>query len=208
MLVSSAQKIKPSEKVPHKIYQVPYKPGFLEDMLLNLQLEGPNLQHFLNMQEKLTGFCEAAVNSTEVLQQLRGFDVIVYDGMLSSCGVLIGEHLDIPRVEIIPASPNADLFRRIPMPISYVPHILLGFTDKMSFVERMMNLGAYIGGEVVMNLAFSRPMNALKVKYNIKPEKGFGESVNDAELIIITADFALEYPQPLLPGNESVRKLL
>ena len=43
-------------------------------------------------------------------------------------------------------------------------------------------------------------MNALKVKYNINPERSFQESAGDAEMVLITADFALEYPQPLIPG--------
>ena len=47
-------------------------------------------------------------------------------------------------------------------------------------------------------------MNALKVKYNTKPERSFQETAGDAEMVIITADFALEYPQPLLPGIKSV----
>lgn len=43
-------------------------------------------------------------------------------------------------------------------------------------------------------------MNNIKIKYNIKPEQSLWEAQNEAELCIITADFALEYPQPLLPG--------
>ena len=93
----------------------------------------------------------------------------------------------------------------IPMPVSYVPQLLTGFTDKMTFMERVMNLGAYLGGLVMTNLAFARPMNALKVKYNIKPERDFKEALRDAELILITADFELEYPQPLLPGMKYFR---
>ena len=45
-------------------------------------------------------------------------------------------------------------------------------------------------------------MNSVKYKYSIKPERTFQEAVGDAELLIINADFALEYPQPLLPGME------
>ena len=51
-----------------------------------------------------------------------------------------------------------------------------------------------------MELAISGMMNGLKEKYNITPERSYQEAVFDAEMVIITADFALEYPQPLLPG--------
>jgi len=208
MVAASSQKIKPSEKVPHKIYQVPYKRGFLEDLLVRLQLEGHQLQFMFKMYEALASVCEAALNSKEILKELEDFDLIVYDG-LSICAVLIGEHLNIPRIEIVPAPPNSPVgfMHMIPMPVSYVPQLLTGFTDKMTFMERVMNLGAYLGGLVMTNLAFARPMNALKVKYSIKPERDFKEALRDAELILITADFELEYPQPLLPGQIMVGPL-
>ena len=47
-------------------------------------------------------------------------------------------------------------------------------------------------------------MNNLKIKFNIKPERSFQEAIGDAEMVIITADFALEYPLPLLPGIQVV----
>ena len=76
----------------------------------------------------------------------------------------------------------------------------------MTFVERVMNLGAYLGIKLATKLVTGRAMNALKVKYNIKPERDYQEIVGDAEMVIITADFALEYPQPLLPGMKSFKR--
>jgi len=204
LVVPSSQKIKPSEKVPHKIYQVPYEPGFHEDAMIRLEFEGNKLQLFLKMGEVLHALCESVFNSTEVLEDLKGFDLIIYDS-LASCAVLIGEHLSIPRVEILPAPPNVPFsFKHmIPMPVSYVPQLLTGFTDKMTFLERVMNLGVYFGTKHFIQFAFERQMDALKVKYKIKPEQSFHEAAGDVELVIITADFAIEYPQPLLPGMKS-----
>ena len=172
--------------------------------MVQRELEGQKIQYFLKLSELLAGICEAVLNSTEVLQELQGFDLIVY-GSTSFCGALVGELLGIPRVEIYTNSPNMPLGfpHMIPMPVSYVPQLLTGFTDEMSFLERVVNLGAYVGGQLLMNLAVERPMNALKVKYNIKPERSFQETIGDAEMVLITADFALQYPQPLLPGEKS-----
>lgn len=204
LVVPSSQKIKPSEKVPHKIYQVPYEPGFLEDAMIRLEFEGHKLQLLFRMGEVLHALCESALNSTEVLEDLKGFDLMIYDS-LASCAVLIGQHLSIPRVELLPAPPNVPFsFKHmIPMPVSYVPQLLTGFTDKMTFLERVMNLGVYLGMKLFMQFAHERPMEALKVKYNIKPEQSYHEAAGDVELVIITADFAIEYSQPLLPGMKS-----
>ena len=117
---------------------------------------------------------------------------------------MLGERFGIPGVEILPLPLNTDFAptHMVPIPVSYVPMLLTGFSDKMDFVERVMNLGAYFGGKLFMYLVYYRPMNALKVKYNINPERSFQEAVGNAELLISTADFALEYAQPLLPGRK------
>ena len=73
-------------------------------------------------------------------------------------------------------------------------------------MERFMNLGAYLSGRLFVSLKYERILNALKVKYNIKPERSSKETVGDAELVLITADFALEYPQPLMPGMNGMTK--
>ena len=208
MVAPSSQKVNPSEEVPHKIYQVPlYKPGFVENTLVPLELEGTKLHYMFKVSEVLAGSCEAVLNNTEVLDALQGFDMIVYD-TLAMCAALVGELLGIPRVEIYPLAPSFTLsvIHMIPIPVSYVPMIVLPFSDRMTFLERVINCGAYLGAQLLMHVKFAGKMNALKTKYNIKPERSFQEALRDTELVIITGDFALEYPQPLLPGLNSFRK--
>ena len=199
-MVPSTQQIKPGDKVPHKIYHVPLTSDYL-DMLIRLEVERRKFETVKKLPETLAGLWEGALNSTELLSELKGFDLIVYDNM-AFCGPLVGELLGIPIVEIFPSPPNLllEVYHMAPMPISYVPQLVTGFTDKMTFMERVMNLGTYLVGKLFVSLTYDRIMNGLKVKYNIKPERSFQESIGDTELVIITADFALEYPQPLLPG--------
>ena len=42
----------------------------------------------------------------------------------------------------------------------------------------------------------------LKAEFNITPERNFQESIHIVEMTLIMGHFALEYPQPLLPGIE------
>ncbi len=201
----------------HKIYQVPYKPGFLGDLVRIEIDQGSKLQFLLKVTEALTVICESFLNSTELQEELKGFDLIVYDSLAVCPAVMLGERFGIPRVEIVlhPNYPFA-FNHMVPMPVSYVPQAFTGFSDKMTFVERVVNLGAYLEGvlnvaacfgtNLFNNIVYNRPVNpdALKAKYNITPERSFQEAVADAELVIFTADFALEYAQPLLPGKKKV----
>ena len=206
-MVPSSRNIKSSDKLPHKIYQVPYKPGGLENTLIPIDfIEGRKLQFLWKVNEAVADLCENALSSENVLKELQGFDLIIHDN-IAICGALVGELLGIPRVEILTVPPNAPfgINHMIPTPVSYVPQLLLGFSDKMTFMERVVNMGAYLGLLLATKLK-DRAMNALKVKYNIKPERSFQETVGDAEMLLIAADFAVEYPQPLLPGiNKSFR---
>ena len=205
MVVPSSLKIKPSEKVEHKIYQVPYKSEFFEYGLARLEIEGSKLNYLLKMSEIQFTMCARFLQSTELQENLKGFDVIVYDSLAACPATMLGERFDIPKVEILPLPLTAPFAfnHMVPMPVAYVPQLPTGFSDKMNFVERVMNLGAYLGGKLFMYLVYYRPMNALKVKYNINPERSFQEAVGNTELLISTADFAVEYVQPLLPGKKN-----
>ena len=204
MVVPSSVKIKPSEKVEHKIYQVPYKSEFFEYGMARLEIEGNKLNLLLKMSEIQITMCERFLQSTELQEKLKGVDIIVYDSLAFCPATMLGELFDIPRVEILPLPLTAALgfSHMVPMPVSYVPQLSTGFSDKMNFIERVINLGAYFGGKLFMYLMYYRPMNALKVQYRINPERSFEEAIGNAELLISTADFALEYPQPLLPGRK------
>ena len=70
----------------------------------------------------------------------------------------------------------------------------------MTFIERVINLGVYFAGQLLLKVMFAQSVIPLKTKFHIKPEISYEEAVTNVELVIILADFALEYPQPLLPG--------
>ena len=204
MVVPSSVKLNPGEKVEHKIYQVPYKSEFFEHGLARLEIEGGKLQLMTKIGDMQITMCERFLQSTELQEKLKGVDIIVYETLAGCPATMLGERFDIPRVEILPLPLTTDFvsIHMVPLPVSYVPMLLTGFSDKMNFVERVINLGAYIGGKLFMYLVYYKPMNALKVKYDINPERSIQEAISNAELLISTADFALEYAQPLLPGKK------
>ena len=95
--------------------------------MVQIDLEGRKLKYMLKMSETLTGLCEGALSSREVLNELKDFDLIVYDS-ISFCGALVGELLDIQRVEVMPVPPNVPFGfpHMIPMPVSLCSTTSLG----------------------------------------------------------------------------------
>ena len=180
---------------------MPLKPDYL-DHLIRLDFEGSWLQGISWKRKILNILCESALKSIKMLEEVKDFDLLVYDSPMGMCTPLVAELLGIPRVEILMSAPNTPFSfnHMIPMPFSYVPSHLSGFTDRMTFMERSINLVSYLCEKLLLDLLFGSIMNNLKVKYNIKSERSYEEAVGGAELVLIAADFALEYPQPLLPG--------
>ena len=201
MIVSSDRQSKPGDKIQHKPYQVPFKPGYIEETLIRPALEGNKHQIGLNAIQLHLAMCECLLNSTELLHELKDFDLIVYDSN-APCAVLVSQFLKIPTVIIAIAPPNHvfSMYQMIPKPLSYISLGELGFPSDMTFLQRVINVVVHCLQQVLMEIVFVRPLEALKVKYNINHERSFKEGFGDAELVIFLADFAMEYPQPLLPG--------
>ena len=203
---SSENKSRSGENIPHKTYQVPFDSTFIEEFVVRMAIEEGILKALIKMNELQRVACEQLLNNTELLQSLRNFDLVVYEGA-ALCSVLVADLLGVPHVIIFPVSPNVPTspFFQIPLPVSYVPIQMTSFTSKVSFTQRLMNLGAYIFSPFVTRFMFATSMSPLKEKYNITPDTSYYEALANYELLIIEADFALEYPQPLLPGLHNLQ---
>lgn len=203
LVVSSDAQIKSSDKIPHKTFKVPYEPGFTEELIIKPAIEENLLKAIWNLNQIHRVLCECFLNSTELLQELKGFDLIVYEAAAMPFAVLVADLLHIPRVVIAPGPPNAVFahLHMIPMPVSYIPQRFTGFSCNMTFIQRVINLGTYVFTKLLMDMMFAYSMSSLKVKYNITPEVTYNEAIANVELVIVLADFAMEYAQPLLPGR-------
>ena len=99
MLVSSDRPAKRSEKLTHRTFQIPFRPGFMEEMVIRPVLEENRYSIGWNVLSILLVTCECLLNSSDILQELTTFDLIVFDSS-ALCGVLVTQLLDIPSVII------------------------------------------------------------------------------------------------------------
>lgn len=72
---------------------------YLDDAI-RLDINGPWLQAQKRMREVLNILCESALNSSQVLKEVKDFDLLLYASPMGMCGPLVSELLSIPPVEI------------------------------------------------------------------------------------------------------------
>jgi hypothetical protein len=215
ILVSSVQKIKPTKGITHAVYKVPYTEGFIEKMLVLNVIKGGIIKQLLSnsnttMPSVQRTFCEALLNDTKLLNPLKKFDVIITDTSIF-CSPLIVDYLDIMRIEYCPFSPRF-LSPFTPyesvLTLSYVPMTMSHNPGKMTFLQRTKNTLIFIAGQFLFRFVLIRPFEQLKQKYNIKPQITFMESMDNKELTLFLADFALEYSYPIPPGRNTSQLIL
>ena len=164
MLSSSERPAKRNENIPHRTFQIPFGPGFMEEMVRRPALERNRYSIGWNVLSIQLVLCECLLNSSDILQELKSFDVIVFDSS-APCGVLVSQLLDIPTVLInVMGPPNypLSLYHMAPMPVSYVPMQESGFTSRMTFLQRDANLGIYCVTRIVLDLFLDRSFDASK----------------------------------------------
>ena len=142
--------------------------------------------------------CRALVTHVKLYRkELREFDLMFCDSP-PECGAIVSEMLGLPRIDIKIA--GAMRFFKETSLISYIPDILSSNTDKMSFLERVANLLYHT--VIVATIIYNGVLcDGLRREFDVREASSFHDSVNMAEMVIIMGNFALEYPQPILPGK-------
>ena len=100
LVVPSAQKVKPAKNIKHKVFQVPYEAETTAELIAKTLIEkGTSLEVISNMNDMHRVLCECILNNTDLLDDLKGCDLIVHDSV-AACPVLVAEFLGIKRVEV------------------------------------------------------------------------------------------------------------
>lgn len=120
MVVSSDRPPTPNERIPHKTFEIPYKPGFIEDLMIRPALEENKYKIGWNLLQVQLVMCESLLNSSDILWEFKSFDLIVFDSS-GPCGILVSQFLDIPSVTVVIGPPNQAIstYHMVPLSVSY-----------------------------------------------------------------------------------------
>ncbi|XP_016054818.1 PREDICTED: UDP-glucuronosyltransferase 2B31-like, partial [Miniopterus natalensis] len=170
--------------------------------------------HFSLMQEMFwegsefaEKLCKDAVLNRKLMTKLQEsrFDVVLADAV-GPCGELLAELLKIPLVYSLRFSPGYTIEKYsggLPFPPSYVPVVLSGLSDQMTFMERVENM-IYV---LYFDFWF-QTYNQKKWDQFIREVLGrpttLYELKSKAEMWLIRTYWDFEFPHPLLPHFEFV----
>ncbi|XP_017768994.1 PREDICTED: UDP-glucuronosyltransferase 2B15-like isoform X2 [Nicrophorus vespilloides] len=178
------------------------------DMIAFDQLPGIRMQRYL--EPYILGIfgkeaCEFALFSTPVQQILdskKKFDVIIAEAFNTDCFLGLAHKLKAPIMQISSSTILTWFNPRFgqPMNPSYISSCFMGFSDKMTFLERLENT-------IVVGLHTMYYNLYLLPKYNSAAKKRFGKDLpslkkigNNVSMIMINSHWSISRPKPLSPA--------
>ncbi|XP_023130177.2 UDP-glucuronosyltransferase 1A1-like [Amphiprion ocellaris] len=138
---------------------------------------------------------------THLAQQ--NFDAVLTDPMVPT-GSLIARKLGLPTVNLLRGIPcSLDIKAAgCPSPPSYVPRFFSGLTDRMTFMERVLNSLIALFEPLLCRIIY---MHFDHIAYQFLGEKvSIAEVLSDSDIWLMRIDFTLEFPRPLMPNMVQV----
>uniref|UniRef100_A0A8C1TWQ3 glucuronosyltransferase n=3 Tax=Cyprinus carpio TaxID=7962 RepID=A0A8C1TWQ3_CYPCA len=170
------------------------KPPNLSDIVENVG----NLIQFLNMQVKA---CEWLLYDETLMKSLRetGFDVVLTDPFLP-CGTIIADSFLIPAVYFLRLIPCLldEGATQCPSPPSFVPRFFTGFSDKMTFPQRVRNMLMTIFEAFLCRKLFAGT-DELASRY-LQKDTTYKELLSHGAVWLFRYDFTFEFPKPQMPN--------
>ncbi|KAM4626625.1 UDP-glucuronosyltransferase 1A5-like isoform 1-T1 [Discoglossus pictus] len=195
-----------------KFYPVPYTQTELQTHFSSfagvLFTPEPFVQKFLKMRQHLKetsaillSTCQYLLNNTQMIQFLEqsAFDAVFTDAMWP-CGAILAEYLSVPSVFFLRGIPcNLDLkATQCPMPLSYVPRLMTGLTDHMTFPQRVKNLLFDLFLPFLCNSVFS-PYEQLASEF-LQRDASLQEILSHGAIWLMRNDFVQDFPRPIMPN--------
>ncbi|KAM6950433.1 UDP-glucuronosyltransferase 2B17-like isoform 3-T4 [Lycodopsis pacificus] len=193
--------------------------GFDEDFLstfvaqlLEIQREGKSVwtrfklemeqaQQVSQLHEKTCNMLELLFENKELIRSLRdaNYDLVLTDPAIPG-GVILAHYLRLPLVFNVRWTSQGEGHSSIaPSPLSYVPMTGTELSDKMSFLERLLNVIMFAFNEYHITQYVLPNYVSLIDKY-IGPERDFISLFQAADLWLMRVDFVFEFPRPTMPN--------
>ncbi|XP_006824685.2 UDP-glucuronosyltransferase 2B20-like, partial [Saccoglossus kowalevskii] len=146
---------------------------------------------------------KAFIQDTNILERLNAanFDLILANAFNPGFALIV----DTWRVPFISVSTMRalpmidDLLHGLPSNPAYVPAVKTGYSDEMTFPQRLGNTFAYLASAAMFEFLLLKPFKSIQQRHNIRPELSYRSLCRNSELVLFCSDFAFDYPRPMMP---------
>ncbi|XP_063701015.1 UDP-glycosyltransferase UGT5-like [Culicoides brevitarsis] len=140
------------------------------------------------------------------------FDLVISEQFFQETWLMFAHKFNAPLVTIstLGHTDYMDYANGLMTPLAYVPHVLVDFSDKMTFFERCENVALTLFDRFYRLASYMPRNNELARKYfgNLEKENGYLPSVEDMErkidLMLVNFNNALSKPRPQMPNQINI----
>lgn len=137
----------------------------------------------------------------QLMQSNETFDVFLYEIFINDALIGLGHHFNASVIgfSTLGATHWVREYTGTPLPASFFAHFLLGFSDKMTFMERFSNIYMSLFEEVVFPVPFYYMMNQIYTRHFKDPKPTFHEQRKTSmSLALLNTHTSLRGSQPLM----------
>ncbi|XP_078235018.1 UDP-glucuronosyltransferase 1A1 isoform X2 [Pogona vitticeps] len=149
--------------------------------------------------------CKELLYNQELMSSLRqsDFDALFTDPFWP-CGQIVAEHLGIPSVFYLNGLPCSldSKAAQCPKPPSYVPRGFTGYSDHMTFAQRVKNMLFHLSESFLCSLVYS-PYGSLASEF-LQRDMTVGELLSNGTIWLMKEDLVTTYPKPLMPNMVNI----
>lgn len=203
----------PGEHYDTLTYPVPYDKALIDSvMATHKDIMQKSAQSFMekiskrfSQIQKITSFihttAESLLFNASLISHLaqQGYDAVLTDPMVPT-GSLIARKLGLPTINLLRGIPcSLDMTSAgCPSPPSYVARFFTGYTDRMSFKQRVFNTLVAALEPLLCRLLY---WHFDHIAYQFLGEEvGIAEVLSNSAIWLLRIDFTLEFPRPMMPN--------
>ena len=136
-----------------------------------------------------------------LLNSTEKYDVVLTETSISDVTLLFAERFQAPLITFVPNVILPWLSDRMGNPDNpaYVPNIVSGYLDKMTFMQRVQNTILYVGSVFLYKYSTSRNDNDI-IRSLLQSAPPVEDMIRNTSLLFISTNSAINPPIPLVPG--------
>uniref|UniRef100_A0A1Y9HAI0 Uncharacterized protein n=1 Tax=Anopheles farauti TaxID=69004 RepID=A0A1Y9HAI0_9DIPT len=188
--------------------EIVYNRGVFEEMMDKVfdKIDDSIVEKMLELGVFVTEIVNTTLTSPEVQKLLHSdetFDLLVLEVFLDDAFLGFADRFNCPVVGMstFGASTWVNSLTGSPQPLSYVPHPMSSFTDKMNFWQRLGNVLFTAFDEALVKVMVEPTYERYYREYFPNATRSLEEMRRrGVSLILVNSHFSLSFPRPYLPN--------